>query len=463
MFDSPRSIEAEQGVIGSLFLKNELIADAVSQLTVEHFFDIQHQAIFKAMVFASESGFACDAMTIADVLNNSSELDKAGGMAYIAEIIHNTASAINFKSYVKLIVQKFKERQVLIASQLMVDEIHSDEQDSELKINNALSHVTGLDFTSTEERTFDSVMINVLNDIEARCTKKGSVGVSTGFKDLDERTSGLNKTDLIILAARPAMGKTTLAMNIAQHTLNEKNGCTLVFSMEMSSEQLMMRMLASRGKVFLNRLMKGELEQDDWPKLTAATKFCKDHPIIIDDRPALTPQQVRARALREKRKHGEINLIVIDYLQLMRTNKSENRTSEVSEISRSLKGLAKELNCPVIALSQLNRAVEQRADRRPVMADLRDSGAIEQDADIIWFLYRDDVYNENSDFKGMAELITAKFRNGETGKDFLRSDLHFAKFSDFTGHRPSEDELTPKAKPKESPSDAWERKKKARR
>lgn len=453
MFETPRSTEAEQGLIGSLFFNNDLIPDATESITVDHFFNDQNKKIFKAIQFASESGVACDAMTIVDVMKSAGD---EPDMAYIAEIIHNTPSARNFKSYLKILTNKQRERAVLYAAHAMEVEICSDEVDSEKKINNALSHITNLDYTASEARTFDSVMINVLNDIEARCSSKGAVGVSTGFCDIDERIGGMNKSDLIILAARPSMGKTTLAMNIAQHTLDLDEGCTLVFSMEMSAEQLMTRMLSSRGKIFLNRLTKGEMEQADFGKLAAATTWVKDNPVVIDDRPSLTPQQVRARALREKRKHGKINLIVVDYLQLMTTNKSENRTNEVSEISRSLKAIAKEMDCPVIALSQLNRSLENRGanDRRPRMSDLRDSGAIEQDADIIWFLYRDEVYNPNTERMGIAELITAKFRNGEIGTDYLASELYYSRFNDFKGEAPSEQESKPQRR--EAPFEKWQ-------
>lgn len=429
----PYSLDAEQAVIGAILLKNEIILDAIDLVEPEQFYLKSHQDIYHAMNFLSESGQPCDVVTLSNLLKSQSLLESVGGLAYLAELAQYTPSSANMKAYAKVVVDKFKERQVLNLSYQMKDEIESSDDTSENRINNALGYVNGLDLSEGKERSLNKVLHQVVLDLEERASRKGISGLSTGFKDIDERTAGLQKTDLIILAARPAMGKTTLAMNIAQNSLNIGDGATLVFSMEMSAEQLAIRMISSNSSVFLNKYRDGSMDRDEWQKTQAGFAKLKNKPLVIDDRPALTPQQVRAKALREKRKHGSIKLIVIDYLQLMRTNKSENRTNEIGEISRSLKALAKEMECPVIALSQLNRGVESRQDKKPLMSDLRESGSIEQDADMIWFLYRDEVYNPEGDRQGVAELITSKFRNGEIGSDFLKSELYYSRFKDLIG------------------------------
>ena len=428
------SIEAEQAVVGAILLNNDLISDAVDIVQPESFCDVRHQEIFHFMSYLHENGQPCDVVTLLSALEAANKSEAAGGMAYLADLAQNTPSSQNMKAYAKVVLDKYKERKILELSKQMSDEICLSDEKSEDRINNALSLVAAIDLSEAKERSSDQVLKQLIDDIEERSKKTdGIVGLSTGFSDIDKRTSGLMDTDLIILAARPAMGKTTAAMNIARSTLDNGNGATLVFSMEMSADQLMTRMVSDAGNVALNKLRDGSLDAntDDWQRFAAGVQKMKSKNLVIDDRPALTPQQVRAKALRTKRKYGNIKLIVVDYLQLMQVNKSEGRTNDVGEISRSLKALAKEMLCPVIALSQLNRAVESRTDKRPMMSDLRESGAIEQDADIIWFLYRDEVYNgEQSQYQGIAELITSKFRNGEIGNDFLKSELHYSRFRD---------------------------------
>ena len=422
---------SEQSVIGGLLIDSSRVAEVVELLTSDDFFILAHQHIFKAFEQLIESARPIDVTTVVASLDASKLLQEAGGLAYLAELAQNTPSAANVLAYAKGVKDKSNERQVLEISRSMMNEVQADEGSSEERINNALSLATNFTIEDKSEKSINEILKAVTYDIENKFKNKQISGVSSGFKKLDERFHGLQKKDLIVLAARPSMGKTTLAMNIAEDVAtNGAEGAVLVFSLEMSAEQLIKKSLCSLGKIKMSNLRDGQLSDGEWSGLSKAMKKLKDSNMIIDDRPSLTVQQVRAKALKVKRKHGDIKLIVVDYLTLLKDKTARSRTEEVGSISRTLKAIAKECDVPVIALSQLNRKCEERSDKRPKMSDLRDSGEVEQDADIICFLYRDAVYNEQSEHPNVCELHTAKFRNGETGVDMLHASLASSRFED---------------------------------
>lgn len=437
----PFSEEAEQAVLGGVLHDPDVFPDVLDTLIADDFYFPANREIYAAMLFSSDNEQPIDPVIIGQHLESRKMLDDCGGFAYLMELGGSAGTVSNTKAYLSIVKDKSRERQVIAASRVMNKEVMAEDGTSEERINNAMACVSALDFSEKRERNWGQILKQVATNIEERHAATDTIhGLNTGFSDIDIATCGLQKTDLIILAARPAMGKTTLAMNIASEAaLKCESGVTIVFSMEMGAEQLCERVLASTGGVKLSSIKSPKTMDDcEWPLFSEAIRKNKDANMVVDDRAALTPQQVRSKCLREQRRHGHINLIVVDYLQLMRVNRAESRTQEVSEISRSLKGIAKEFNCPVIALSQLNRDLEKRPehDRRPRMSDLRESGAIEQDADIIWFLYRDEVVNgENSTRKGFAELEFAKFRNGELQTVFMRSQLHKSRFIDLNGEK----------------------------
>ncbi len=429
----PHSIEAEQSVLGGLMLDNEAWFDLVEIVSAKDFYRTQHQIIFEAMMNLANADEPLDAVTIAERLRSQGLLEKVGDVTYLAELAESTPGASNVLAYGRIVRERSVMRQLIGAANRIADAAFAPEgRDSDQLVEMAEQSV----FEIAENRSQDSGPEKVTTLLEEAVKKvdflhsnKGAItGVATGFSDLDDKTAGLQRSDLVIVAARPSMGKTAFAVNMVEHAVMSGSK-VLVFSMEMPSEQIVMRMLSSLGRIDQTRLRSGELQDDDWNRFTGAVSQLRDKQLFIDDTPALTPGDVRSRARRVSRELGGLDMIVVDYLQLMRTaEKAESRTNEISEISRSLKALAKEMRCPVVALSQLNRALESRPDKRPMNSDLRESGAIEQDADVILFIYRDEVYNEETEDKGIAEIIIGKQRNGPIGKVRLSFIGNLTKF-----------------------------------
>lgn len=419
----PHSAEAEQAIIGGLLLDNQVWDKVSSKVCEKDFYRTEHRLLFRAIHELSRKSQPFDVVTLLDILKSNNQLDDAGGEAYLFELASNTPSVANVAAYADIVREKSVHRQLITIANDIADRAYNPggSEVSELldfaetKVF-AVAEQTGSD---SGPENIKSILVKAVEKIDSLYHNSGSLtGLSTGLQELDKLTSGLHPADLVIIAGRPSMGKTTLAMNIAEHAAIQDRKPVLVFSMEMPADSLAMRMLSSLGRINQQSIRTGKLTDDDWPRLTSAVHMLSETPMFIDDTPGLSPSEMRARARRLAREHNQLGLIVVDYLQLMKVQgfKAENRTAEISEISRGLKSLAKELNVPVIALSQLNRGLEQRQDKRPVMSDLRESGAIEQDADLICFIYRDEVYNENSADKGVAEVIIAKQRNGPIGK-----------------------------------------------
>ena len=417
----PHSPEAEQAVLGGLILANGQF-DAVAEVLQEgDFFKDTHRQIFNAVHSLAEADQPFDIVTLSEELSRLNQLDAVGGMPYLSEIARNTPSASNIAAYAHIVREHSTIRRLISVaneiSRLGYDSAGLDANDLlQLAEKRVLEVAEGRPKEGGLE-AMESLLKRTVEKIDTLYRSKSDItGLSTGLAELDERTSGWQNGELIILAARPSMGKTALALNFVEAGLFTQTRPVLVFSMEMPSDSLIMRMISSVGRIDQGRIRNGQLTEEDWPKLSSAVQKMKGAPLFIDDTPALTPQDMRARIRRTVREHGEPGLIMVDYLQLMQTaGVSEGRTQEISEISRSMKAMAKEYNCPVIALSQLNRGVEQRPNKRPMNSDLRESGAIEQDADVILFIYRDEYYNEDSPEKGVAELIVGKQRNGEVG------------------------------------------------
>jgi replicative DNA helicase len=429
----PQNLEAEQSVLGGILLDNLALNTVLEVLGTNDFYSEAHRRIFTAVVELSNRNEPCDLITLSNLLKNQKRLEQVGGMAYLASLVDNVGSAANIAFYAKIIKEKSVLRRLIGAA----TEILTKSYDAGMDIDQVLDQAEQAIFEISENKIRPSFypMKDIIKDsfktIERLYANKELItGVSTGFDKLDEITSGLQNSDLIIIAGRPSMGKTAFALNIAQNASLETGVPVAIFSLEMAREQLVMRMLSAEARVDSQRLRKGFLGETDWPKLTTAAGRLSEAPIYIDDTPAITVIEMKAKARRLKAEKG-LGLIVLDYLQLMRGGAyKDSREQEISEISRSLKGLAKELNLPVIALSQLNRKVEDRTSRRPQMADLRESGAIEQDADVIAFIYRDEVYNHSEDNpeKGIAEIIIGKQRNGPTGTVKLAFQEKYTRF-----------------------------------
>lgn len=433
----PHSLDAEQSVIGGLMLDNKAwdkIADIVSE---NDFYRQDHRLIFKSIAELSEQNQPCDVITVSETLVKHEVLDQVGGMAYLASIANATPSAANIRAYAEIVRDRSLLRQLIevsgeIASSAYnvegrdVSELVDDAERQVLQIAESGKR-KGSGFVSLKQ-----VLPATIDRLDYLFNSDSDVtGVATGYTELDKMTAGLQAGDLVIVAGRPSMGKTSFALNIAEHAAIKLGVETAVFSMEMSAEQLSFRMISSLGSISQSKLRTGRFADEDWPSINTAVTLMSDAKIFIDDTPALSPTEVRARARRLKREHG-LGLIVLDYLQLMQiAGKSENRATELSEISRSLKSLAKELSVPVIALSQLNRSVEQRPNKKPVMSDLRESGAIEQDADVIAFIYREEVYEPETPRKGIADIIIAKQRNGPTGEVALTFLGEFTRFENY--------------------------------
>jgi replicative DNA helicase len=438
----PHSIEAEQSVLGGLLIDNgafDKIADIVSD---SDFYRDDHRRIFRHIARLVEKGRPADVITVDEAIKSSEDKDKVGGLAYLAALTGNTPSAHNIRRYAEIVRERAIMRKLV--------EVGTNIADTAL---NPLGKEVGQLLDEAESRVFEiaeagsrgrqgfieiqPLLTQVMERIDMlyhRDNPSDITGVPTGYTDLDSRTSGLQPGDLVIVAGRPSMGKTALALNMAEHVAVENRLPVAVFSMEMAGTQLAMRMLGSIGRLDQHKLRTGKLSDEDWNRLTTAVGKLHDAPIHIDETPALNALELRARARRLHRQYGALGLIVVDYLQLMEaSSQGENRATEISEISRSLKALAKELKVPVVALSQLNRGLEQRPNKRPVMSDLRESGAIEQDADLILFIYRDEVYNPDTPEKGIAEIIIGKQRNGPIGTvklTFLGEHTRFENHAD---------------------------------
>lgn len=433
----PHSIEAEQSVLGGLLLDNAAWERIGDTLTADDFYRRDHRLIFSAISALCEEANPADVVTVSEWLEKSAELDNAGGLAYLGALANNTPSAANILAYANIVRERSVVRELLRASSEIAAASYAPEGRSARDLMD-FAEKRIFEISEKGHRRGDFQPINrLLSEAVDRIDQlyrstSPLTGVPTGFNDFDEMTSGLQPADLIIIAGRPSMGKTSLAMNMAENAAVGHKVPVAVFSMEMPGSQLAMRMMASLGRINAHRVRTGKLEEEDWPRLTSAVSLLNEAPIYIDDTPGLTPMELRARARRLKREKG-LGLILIDYLQLMQsTDNEENRATEISNITRALKGLAKELHVPVIAMSQLNRSVEQRTDKRPVMSDLRESGAIEQDADVIVFIYRDEKYNENSPDKGIAEVIIGKQRNGPTGTVKLTFLGEYTRFENYT-------------------------------
>ncbi|HEY0332770.1 MAG TPA: replicative DNA helicase [Stenotrophomonas sp.] len=431
----PHSVEAEQAVLGGLMLAPDAYDRVNDQLTENDFYRRDHRLIYRAIRELAEKNRPYDAVTLGEWFESQGKLEQVGDGAYLVELASTTPSAANIGAYAEIVRDKAVLRQLIeVGTEIVNDGFQPEGRESSELLASAEKAVFQIAEAGARGRSDFVAMPGALKDafeeLRSRFESGGSItGLPTGYNDFDAMTAGLQPTDLIILAARPAMGKTTFALNIAEFAAIKSKKAVAVFSMEMSAPQLAMRLISSNGRINATRLRTGQLEDEDWARVTGAIKMLKETKIFIDDTPGLSPEVLRSKARRLKREH-DLGLIVIDYLQLMSVpGNSENRATEISEISRSLKGLAKELNVPVIALSQLNRSLETRTDKRPVMADLRESGAIEQDADMIVFIYRDDYYNkENSPDKGLAEIIIGKHRGGPTGSCKLKFFGEYTRF-----------------------------------
>ncbi|MDR1057056.1 MAG: replicative DNA helicase [Coxiellaceae bacterium] len=433
----PHSIEAEQSVLGGLILDNTSW-DKVSGLICEQdFYRPNHRLIFRAIEDLGRRNQPFDVLTLAESLKVISELENAGGEIYLFELAKNTPTVTNISAYAEIVRERSILRQLIEISREIADSAFNPEgRETKEILDCAESKI----FKIAEQRArgqgpvdINTLLTKTTERIDTLYHSNGPItGVSTGFTDLDDMTSGLQQGDFVIVAGRPSMGKTALAMNIVEHTVIKGKKPVLVFSMEMPGESLAMRMISSLGHIDQHKVRTGKLHDEDWPRLTSAVSMLSEVPLYIDDTPSMSPAELRARARRVTRINKQIGLIVIDYLQLMHIpGFREGRVAEITEISRNLKALAKELDVPVLALSQLNRSLEQRIDKRPQMSDLRESGAIEQDADVIVFIYRDEVYHEDTPDKGIAEIIIAKQRNGPIGKVKLTFLGQYTRFENF--------------------------------
>ncbi|AWM79349.1 replicative DNA helicase [Gammaproteobacteria bacterium ESL0073] len=417
----PHSIEAEQAVLGGVMLDNNTWERVEDVLTDNDFYRHDHRLIFRAINKLSERNQPFDVVTLSEQLDKEGVLEQVGGLTYLAELARNIPSVANIRAYAQIIRERATLRQLISASNDIADSAYMPKGRTGDEI---LDDAERMIFQIAEGRPktggpegINNILAKTIDRIDELFNSNNALtGVTTGFTDLDKKTNGLQPSDLIIIAGRPSMGKTSFAMNLVENAALRTDKAVLVYSLEMPAESLAMRMLSSLGHIEQGKIRTGRLDEDDWPRLTSAINLLNERKLFIDDTAGITPSEMRSRTRRLAREHGEIGLIMVDYLQLMQLGGgADNRTNEISEISRSLKALAKEFNCPVIALSQLNRSLESRPNKRPVNADLRESGAIEQDADVIMFIYRDEVYHPETEYKGVAEIIIGKQRNGPIG------------------------------------------------
>jgi replicative DNA helicase len=435
----PQNVEAEQSVLGTILLSDHSLSTVLEILESADFYQDGHKLIFEAMIVLFEKNEPQDIITVSNLLKDQNTLDAAGGIGYLATLTSIVPVTSNLFHYAKIIRQKAVLRNLIRVNTEIASRCYEEQGDIDILVDEAEQAIFEI-ARSKSNQSFTSlkrIIPGAFETVEQLYKRKEMItGIPTGFPELDKMTAGLQPSDLIILAGRPSMGKTAFAMNIAQNaTLLDKTGVA-VFSLEMSKEQLAMRLLCSAGHIDSQRVRTGKLHNEDWPKLTRAVGMLTEAPMYIDDTPAISVLEMRAK-VRRLAAHSPLGLIIVDYLQLMRGRGNiENRTQEISEISRSLKAMAKELKVPVIALSQLNRGLESRTDKRPMMSDLRESGAIEQDADVICFIYRDEVYNkaEDNPNRGLAEIIIGKQRNGPTGTVKLTFIKEFTMFENLSGY-----------------------------
>ena len=428
----PHNHEAEQSVIGAIFLEPQALITASEILIPEDFYRTAHQKIFQTMLTLSDQGKAIDVVTIAEELSSKKEIEDVGGLAYISELANAVPTAANIVHYAKIVEEKALLRRLIRVATKIVESGYAGDDEVEVLLSEAEKNVLEVSKRKNagDFKHVKDVLVETFDNIEQLVNRDGDItGIATGFTDLDRMTAGFQRNDLIIVAARPSVGKTAFALNVAQSIAVKERENVAIFSLEMGAEQLVMRMLCAEGNIDAQVLRTGQLQDADWEKLMMAMGSLSNAGIFIDDTPGVRINEIRAKCRRLKQEHG-LGMILIDYLQLIQGSgrPGENRQQEVSEISRSLKGLARELQVPVIALSQLSRGVEQRQDKRPMMSDLRESGSIEQDADIVAFLYRDDYYDKESESKNMIEIIIAKQRNGPTGTVTLAFRKEYNKF-----------------------------------
>lgn len=429
----PHNEEAERSVLGAVMLNKDILSEVLEEVSADDFYNESHREIFRAIWELYKENTAVDMLTVCEELKKRKALDMAGGRAYIATLTAEVPSTSNAVEYAKIVAEKATLRQMIRTS----EDITEKGYDAKMDAGEILDYAESGIFKIAQKRQKndyakiqDVLLTNIKIIDQAAQNKDKIVGIPTGFKDLDEKTSGLQRSDLIIVAARPAMGKTAFALNIAQQSAVKAGSSVIIFSLEMSKEQLGQRLLAMQARVEMQKLKQGDLDRKDWDRITMALDELNNTKIVIDDTPGISIMEMRNKCRRLKADQG-IDLVVVDYLQLMSMQgKTDNRQQEISTISRNLKLLAREMDCPVIVLSQLSRAPEQRQDHRPILSDLRESGSIEQDADIVIFLYRDDYYNENTDKPGVCEVNIAKHRSGPTDKVELTWVSRYTKFSD---------------------------------
>lgn len=429
----PHNEEAERSVLGAVMLNKDVLSEVLEEVSADDFYNESHREIFKAIWELYKNNTAVDMLTVCEELKKRKALEMAGGRAYIATLTAEVPSTVNAVEYAKIVAEKAILRQMIKTS----EDITEKGYDAKMAAGEILDYAESGIFKIAQKRQkndyakIQDVLLTNIKIIDAAAQNKDKiVGIPTGFKDIDEKTSGLQRSDLIIVAARPAMGKTAFALNIAQQSAVKAGSSVIIFSLEMSKEQLGQRLLAMQARVEMQKLKQGDLDRKDWDRITMALDELNNTKIVIDDTPGISVMEMRNKCRRLKAEQG-LDLVVVDYLQLMSLQgKTDNRQQEISTISRNLKLLAREMDCPVIVLSQLSRAPEQRQDHRPVLSDLRESGSIEQDADIVIFLYRDDYYNENTDKPGVCEVNIAKHRSGPTDKVELTWVSRYTKFSD---------------------------------
>ena len=434
----PQALEAEQSLLGGLLLDNRKWDEVTDEVKVSDFYSQSHRVIFQAIAGLQAAGDPADVITASEWLEADNKLEIAGGLAYIGSLANNTPSTANILTYAKIVRERSILRSLIAAANDISDSAYNPEGKTPREVLDQAEKwvfdISERDGRSRQGYTsIQELLARSIDRIEELFESKESItGIPTGFADLDAMTSGLQRGDLVIVAGRPSMGKTSFAMNIAEYVAVEKQHPVAIFSMEMPGEHLAMRMLSSLGRINSTKIRTGKLTDEDWPRLNSAVGFLDKAPMFVDDSAGLSPMDIRSRARRIVSENSQLGLIVIDYLQLMHTSDSnENRATEISAITRSLKILAKELSVPIIVLSQLNRSLEQRPNKRPVMSDLRESGAIEQDADVIFFIYRDEVYNEETEQQGVAEIIIGKQRNGPIGTTKLTFRGEFTRFENF--------------------------------
>ena len=433
----PNSMEAEQSLIGGIMLDAQAWDKIADVVAAEDFYRKDHQLIFAAIANLVEAGSPCDVVTVSEYLDKRGELDAAGGLEYLATLANETPGAANARAYAGILRDRAIERALIhVGNQISGSAFATDGRSAPELVDEAERLVFEIAERGSRGRagfrSLKQILPDAVDRIDVLHQSDGDItGISTGYTEFDKLTAGLQAGDLVIVAGRPSMGKTTLAVNIAENAAIGAKVPTAIFAMEMPAQHLAFRMISSLGRVDQTHLRTGRFPDEDWSRINTAVQLMSDAPLFIDDTPGLSPTEIRARARRLQREHG-LGLIVVDYLQLMQVpGNKENRATEISEISRSLKGLAKELALPIIALSQLNRSVEQRTDKRPVMSDLRESGAIEQDADMIIFIYREEVYNQDTPRKGIADIAIAKQRNGPIGDFPLTFVGRYTKFENW--------------------------------